>query len=70
MKGDHTKDVMGGACGNEGAEDKFVQGFAECSCKGQLKTVGMDGTIILKLILNRYGGRAWIWFVWLQYAAG
>ena len=55
------------ACG-ECYEEKIVRGLCEGKLKrsGHLKDVGVDGTIIIKLILNKYGERAWTGLIWLR----
>jgi len=34
--------------------------------KDYLQVLGVDGKIILKCILGKYGGRVWTGFIWLR----
>jgi len=55
------------ACG-ECREEKNRTGtwWGKLKRSDNLKDVGVDGTIILKLILNKYDERAWTGLIWLR----
>jgi hypothetical protein len=45
-----------------------IQNFGRKDVKGRkhLEFIGIDGKIILKWILSKYGGRVWTGFIWLK----
>jgi hypothetical protein len=49
-------------------DEIFVQNFCLGSLKGRdhSENLGIDGRIILKQILSKYGGRVWTGFSWLR----
>ena len=53
---------MGGSCDLYGIQERCKQGFGWE--RDQLENVGVDGTIILKLVLKT-GERAWTRCIWL-----
>jgi len=66
--GGHIKaEGMGGACGIWGRNEMHT-GFWWVNLKkrNNLHDPGVDGSIILKLVMNTYYGRAWTGFIWLR----
>jgi hypothetical protein len=54
-----TEDKMGGECGTYGVGNKCLQSFRWGSLKEtrHLEEPGIDGILILKLIVKKYDGR-------------
>ena len=52
------KDEMGGACSTYGGEERRIQGFGGENLRerGHLEGPGVDGRIILRLILRKWDG--------------
>jgi hypothetical protein len=40
--------------------------FGDIKARDHLEDLDVDGNIILKLILNKYGARVWTGFIWLR----
>jgi hypothetical protein len=56
------RDEVGWACGTDGAEKKMRTWFwwENLKRRGRFKNQRVDGVIILKLILRKWEGKAWI----------
>jgi hypothetical protein len=54
--------VQGRRC-TEGLEEKRKE-------RDHLKDIGLDGRIILKWTLNKYGGLVWTGFIWVRVRTG
>jgi hypothetical protein len=67
LGGQIKKDGMGGACGIRG-RNKMRTSFWWVNLKKRdnLQDLGVDGSIILKLVTNTYSGRVWTGFNWLR----
>jgi hypothetical protein len=65
--GVQIKDGMGGARGIWGRNGMHT-GFWWVNLKKRdnLQDLGVDGSIILKLVMNTYYGRVWTGFIWLR----
>ena len=67
LGGQIKEDRMGGACGVWGRNEMY-RGFWWVNLKKRdnLQDLGVDGSIILKLVMNTYYGRVWTGFIWLR----
>jgi hypothetical protein len=66
--GGHIKvEGMDGACGIC-RRNEMHTGFRWVNLKKRdnLQDLGVDGSIILKLVMNTYYGRLWTGFIWLR----
>jgi len=65
--GVQIKDRMVGACGIWGIKEMHT-GFWWINLKKRenMQDLGVDISIILKLLMNTYHGRAWNGFIWLR----
>jgi hypothetical protein len=59
---------MGEACSTHWTDGKCVKYFGHKNLKGRdhSEDLGVDGRIILELILGKQGGNLWSGFIWLR----
>jgi hypothetical protein len=56
---------MNGTCSTHGRDEKCKQYFSlNVKRSDHLEDVSVDGTIILELILGKWGGKVWTEFTW------
>ena len=67
LGGQMKEDGMGGACGIWGRKEMHA-GFWWVNLKKRdnFQDLGVDGSIILKLVMNTYYGRVLTGFIWLR----
>jgi len=70
--GDQIKmNDLDGACGMYGRKERCIQGFSgEMRERNQLEDLGIDGRIILKWMLRKWGGGLWTGLIWLKIRTG
>ena len=65
LGGQITEGRMGTACGLWG-RNAYRVWWVNLKKRENFQHLGVDGSIILKLVMNKYYGRAWTGFIWLR----